>query len=326
MGERYQSIARRLLAEIESGLYRKGELLPTRTELSLRFEVARATVDRAVALLIRRGILESSRGSGTLVALSGRNYRLAVVGADSGLVPKRLVPKNCCVEFILPGDLASKSERASLRAFDGIIWAYPEKAQLDWSRELPSAIPQILVNRDVEGFNYVSTDHRGAIRKITAERLALCPDGLPVFFRRSGSSGIVWEKREGGFVDACRDVSRFYEVINLPESFAERIETLDKHFPSPLKKPLILVSGALHISGAAISWVRQRGFLWRKEVFYSDFDNEYPEDVWGLRCTSFIQDYDKLFWRALEGIISLIDGTESSVRVLVPPKRVDGDT
>lgn len=326
MSERYQSIARRILSDIESGLYRKGELLPTRTELSLRFKVARATLDRAVTLLVRRGILESSRGSGTLVSMGGRNYQIALVGAPSNILHSKSASKRCQIELIPITTLASKSERSVLRRFDGIVWGYPEKQQLSWSRELPDSIPQIIVNRDVDGFNYVSTDHRGAIQSITSERLALCPDGLPVFLCKAGTSGIVWTKRQEGFVDACRDASRFYEVIKLPSSFAGCIAAFEKRFPSPLSQPLIMVSGFLAATGSVMTWARGRRFAWSKDIFYSDFDNEYPEDVWGIRCTSFVQDYDNLLDEAVVRLLEIIDKKISSAKVLVPPRRINGDT
>ncbi len=327
MEEQYQTISRRLLEEIEAGRFKKGELLPTRTEMAARFNVARATVDRAVSLLVKRGVLSSARGSGTIVTDKGRNYRIAFVGSERCLPSRRRLPAHCKIEAISYERLESKSSRLELKAFDGVIWSFPSEQHLDWMRGVPASISQIVVNRHLDEFNFVSTDHRGAIRAISSERLAECPEGLPVFLRGGPAvSSFVMDMRAEGFIDACRAAGRFYETLDLPEPFEEKLAFLEARFPAPLKRPLIMVSSYLAATGAVMAWAREKGFAWRKDLFYSDFDNDYPVDVWGVSVTSFLQDYEALGAESIERLVELIDGSVEEVKILVQPKRFSGQT
>ena len=327
MEEQYQTIARQLLTEIEAGHFEVGGLLPTRSELAERFKVARATMDRAVVLLVKRGVLESSRGSGTFVAAPGRNYQFALIGGEgiSSVSSLQDRQRKSFTRISFKG-LEGRSERAALSRFDGLIWICPEELQLEWASENEGRIPQLIVNRHLENFNYVSTDHRGAIRSITSERLREWPDALPFFICRKGIEGLVWGMREEGFVDACREASRFYEILPLPQDFNAAMELLSLRFKNSASKRNILVSGSLGTSGAVMAWARSNGVIWGRDVHYSDFDNDYPDNVWGVKITSFIQDYELLLEEAVEGLVSLIDGRESSIRKLVMPRRADGIT
>lgn len=44
--------------------------------------------------------------------------------------------------------------------------------------------------------------------------------------------------------------------------------------------------------------------------FYSDFDNEFDCDVWGVKVTSFIQEQPRLFREALAKLERILDGKE----------------
>lgn len=327
MEEQYQTIARQLLSEIEAGSLVVGSPLPTRSELAARFKVARATMDRAVTLLVKRGVLESSRGAGTFVAAPGRNYHLALIcaGANSEYCSSQGSPRRTIVRIPFTS-LESKSARASLYHFDGLIWFCPEERQMAWSAEVGDRLPQIVVNRHLDDVNYVSTDHRGAIRRITSERLDEWPDALPFFICMKGVEGLVWGMREEGFVDACRDASRFYEMLPLPRDFNQAVQLLQARFKELGPRRRILVSGSLATTGAVMTWAREAGVRWKDDTRYSDFDNDYPTNVWGLNATSFIQDYGMLISEAVESVVGLIDGREKSIRKLVMPKRVEGDT
>jgi LacI family transcriptional regulator len=61
----------RILSDLEGRIVRAelrpGDLLPTRAELAERYEVARATVDKALGELSRRGLIDSGSGRRTLV-------------------------------------------------------------------------------------------------------------------------------------------------------------------------------------------------------------------------------------------------------------------
>lgn len=66
-GTRYSTLARLLTEEIEAGLYKVGQKIPTEAELQQRFDVSRHTVREALRDLKSQGMLLARAGVGTVV-------------------------------------------------------------------------------------------------------------------------------------------------------------------------------------------------------------------------------------------------------------------
>ncbi len=64
----YKQLEYKLLQDIEQGVYKKGEKIPTELELSQMYGVSRITVRKALADITEMGILERYVGKGTYVA------------------------------------------------------------------------------------------------------------------------------------------------------------------------------------------------------------------------------------------------------------------
>lgn len=64
----YKQLEEKLLQDIEQGVYKKGEKIPTEQELSCMYGVSRITVRKALAEITEKGILERHAGKGTYVA------------------------------------------------------------------------------------------------------------------------------------------------------------------------------------------------------------------------------------------------------------------
>lgn len=302
----FQKIMRELEKRIHTGIYTPESALPSRTELIAEFKVARATVERAIRELIRSGVLISRQGSGTFVAPHiEKKYRVAQIGGG-----------NFFHEFtdlfdltpFPPSEFSRKSEWKRLLKFDALLWVRPEAALFSVIEAIGSQMPQMLVNRVVPGIPYVSTDHRGAYRKITAERLAAMPDACPVFLQNEQKS-LATDYRFDGFTDACREAERFYELLAMPVEFNDKLSLLNKRLQYTRGKRMIVVSDSLAQSGAFLRWGTEHGVSWGEDVFYSDFDNDYPENVWGVAVTSFLQDHTALYQEAVIRLLRMLDGT-----------------
>lgn len=63
----YEQIADVLAGRIADGTYALRSRIPAEAALTEEFEVSRPTVRRAVALLVDRGLVRTSRGKGTYV-------------------------------------------------------------------------------------------------------------------------------------------------------------------------------------------------------------------------------------------------------------------
>ncbi|MBP1045238.1 GntR family transcriptional regulator [Enterococcus sp. BWM-S5] len=99
----YMDVAEQIKADILSGKYPVGSLLPTESELEEIFEVSKITVRRAIEILADEELLEKKSGKGTTV-LSNKPYnKLSKAGTfteylhDSGL---NIVKKNIQLEHV----------------------------------------------------------------------------------------------------------------------------------------------------------------------------------------------------------------------------------
>ncbi len=68
MAAKFAQIKKHILANIESGIWRENDLVPSENKLAETFSVSRMTARRALEELSQQGILIRTRGSGTYVA------------------------------------------------------------------------------------------------------------------------------------------------------------------------------------------------------------------------------------------------------------------
>lgn len=323
---RYRKITSELENRIRSGVYPPGSALPPRVELMAEFSVARATIDRCIGVLRRRNLVVSRHGSGTFVKNELHHpYRVAVVNLNNLNEIKYPLPDAWDIKSFSQERLLHKSEWAMLLDFDGIIWVRPERQLQQVIEYLHGQIPQVIINRTIPGEVCVSTDHRQAYYDITSERLHMLPFS-PVFLLQTQESSSPTSYRESGFIDACREAQRFYEIWNMPDDFEAKLEKLEK-LPINGKFPLLLISTAMSNTGAVMWFARKHKLKWGKDIFYSDFDNNLTEHCWGVTVTSFLQNEVALISGAISELENLLGGAPGGERhTLIFPKRRNGNT
>ncbi|MGR8947875.1 MAG: GntR family transcriptional regulator [Gammaproteobacteria bacterium] len=64
---KYTVVADKLVCAIRDGTYRPGDLLPSESELTRRFDVSRHTIRSALRSLYEKGLIVSQRGRGSIV-------------------------------------------------------------------------------------------------------------------------------------------------------------------------------------------------------------------------------------------------------------------
>lgn len=69
----YKTIAQKLMNDIESGKYQRGDILPTEAKLGSYFNVSRVTVRQAIDILVAKNYVKKIRGSGTHVIYSHKD-------------------------------------------------------------------------------------------------------------------------------------------------------------------------------------------------------------------------------------------------------------
>lgn len=76
------TVAKRLLAEIDAGRVLPGEKLPTETAMAEQFGVSRTVIREAVSRLRQDGVVEARQGSGVYVTGHAGNRALRIDAAD----------------------------------------------------------------------------------------------------------------------------------------------------------------------------------------------------------------------------------------------------
>ena len=83
----YQQIKALMLRELQAGIWRPGETIPSETELAGRFKVSQGTVRKAIDELAAENHLVRRQGKGTFVATHGEQqtqYRFLRLQSDDG--------------------------------------------------------------------------------------------------------------------------------------------------------------------------------------------------------------------------------------------------
>ena len=106
----YSQVARRIRERIVSGEYRAGDRLPSEAELCELYGVSRMTVRRAVALLVRDGVVMTENGRGTFV----KAPELGAATFDLGSL-RRLVDDEATAVKIREARIVPASPRVSAK-------------------------------------------------------------------------------------------------------------------------------------------------------------------------------------------------------------------
>lgn len=320
----FREIGRELSRRIREGIYPPDSALPPRMELMREFGVARATLDRAIRELMNAGVLIGRHGSGTFVNGAGiGRRRVALIG---GIDPEEDLGTPFDLTVIPAAELRVKSAWKRLFEFDGLLWMRPEVELFPAIDAVGGQLPQVLINRVRPGVAYVSTDHRGAYREITAERIAAYPDS-PLCFLRSPIESLAVDYRFEGFLDACRAAGKFYDLLRMPAGFDDKLAFLNERLQLNPGVPLILVADARAHTGAVMRFAAEHRVRWKRDLLYSDFDNDFDRNVWGVEVTSFLQEPSRLFLEAAAKLGRMLDGEDDGEHgILIAPARRDGDT
>mgnify|MGYP002148918470 CR=1 FL=1 len=117
----YQQIKALIMRELQAGVWKPAEAIPSELDLAARFKVSQGTVRKAVDELAAENLLVRRQGKGTFVATHAETqiqYRFLRLMSDDGSVPglaRRLLE---CRRLRAPADVA---RALGLRSGDAAI-------------------------------------------------------------------------------------------------------------------------------------------------------------------------------------------------------------
>ena len=184
-------IADFILGEILSGHLHPGDRLPSRNQLARQFRCSRNSVERAMASLAVSGCVAGMQGSGTFVRRAEKTEsirELRIVSHTSPYIQTRsapfLIPRgefsDLGIRWVAPNCAGENLELLS-RPDGAVIWMMPSHESLMLMKHLKARrIPQLLINREFSGFDFITTDPDAGIRE--GLRWLKSDDSAPIAF------------------------------------------------------------------------------------------------------------------------------------------------
>ncbi len=313
---KYQKVRDAIMRDIHNGVLRPGSRLPRREELIKQYNVARATLGKAINDLTDAGVLRASRKLGTFVASTDARTAHAVVcdvkhfqldlelPCSSGDTARNIfnylfskARTDGQIDLQVVDSETLSPDMSELCRFNRILWLMPTREQI-------TAIKRAglqnccIINRLQEGMHCISTDHRQATYDVT-ELLITRHDGecRMLYLDYDRFNQTIRENRREGFIDACEKHKIFYRVLT--DDGSNIIKLLEEQKIKPGEKTII-VSGSRYITGSVVKFAILNKLKFGQDIYYSDFDNFDANINFGEPMISVIQDFAGIANAALE--------------------------
>ncbi len=119
------SVAEKLLAQIDKGVFAKGDKLPTEAGLAQAFGVSRTVVREAVSRLRNEGVIESRQGSGMFVTAGSvaRPLRIDYAEAIGPDAVTQILELRRAIEAEVAAQAALRRTEAQMDAIDAALEA-----------------------------------------------------------------------------------------------------------------------------------------------------------------------------------------------------------
>jgi DNA-binding transcriptional regulator YhcF (GntR family) len=169
-------IKNKLITDIKRGVFRIGEKITSRNKLCRKYNYSRTTIDRAISELTSAGYLASRQGSSTYVISTDpidKPQHLFVVSGFKGQTSENVIRELFFSEIKLDIPLSGMPENEVARNLNRlcqpgsvIIWNSPSLESIHLMDYIDKVgIPQILINRKYNNYNYVATDAKSSIKE-----------------------------------------------------------------------------------------------------------------------------------------------------------------
>lgn len=118
----YIQIHDKIKNDIEHGVWKIGDRLPSERELSIQFGVSRMTLRQAIQTLADEGILERKIGSGTYVARKKVQEKMTGTTSFTDIMlSQNRVPSSRTVSYYVAKPSSSEMEKLNLKEHDQIV-------------------------------------------------------------------------------------------------------------------------------------------------------------------------------------------------------------
>lgn len=147
----YIQIHDQLKHEIENGLWKVGDRLPSERDLSVKFGVSRMTLRQAVQTLSDEGILERKIGSGTYVASEKVQEKMSGTTSFTDIMESlNKVPSSKTISFFHSRASSSEAEKLGLEKGDQVL----RMERIRYADDIPICFEEASIPAELaEGFS-----------------------------------------------------------------------------------------------------------------------------------------------------------------------------
>lgn len=339
---KYQTVLDVLRGEIDSGMWKEGERLPTEAELIERFSVSRITVGRALRELQSAGLIERRAGSGTFRSRSsstpGLSFGLLIPDLGEteifepicqGMMASPLAREHALLWGSLSGEVSSREEQAWQlcrhyidRRVSGVFFAPIEmttgKDRINQriSDALDEAnIPVVLLDRTVRPYperghhDLVGIDNRGAGFEVTRHLIECGSTRIAIVGVRNAASTV--DAREAGYREAL-----YAAGLPTERERIHRFNQIDAEAVSDLMKtrPDGIVAVNDRIAAALMSNLLEQGHRIPDDVALVGIDDLEYAKLLTVPLTTLRQPTRQIGAAALSAMLERVHGVELPTR------------
>lgn len=269
-----------ILRRIRSGEFSDGDPIDTEESLTHKFGISRRSVRTAIQGLVAEGYLRKLQGKGTFVTPSElRNsfnrrpvskLRILVIFAEhenqalggyyrdfiQGITYAASLKEHFLIYSIPIPDPDALLKLYEREGCSGIIWLKAVPSLNPVIKKLDSSgIPQVLINRNMNGISSVSTDEDSAFREIVDFLTGI--GHRRIAFWNSDSNENIYMNRSSYFKKYIEDAGLAEDVVIQLVSSSDCVKKLDSVFAGT-KQPTALILGGHQILLDSLAWLSRQ--------------------------------------------------------------------
>lgn len=351
MPKRYEVVLNDILDKISKGVYKSGDKLPTESSMLTYYNVSRITVQKAMNILVSRGLLERTPGRGTFVkdlskthiAGNANNFYAIITPFQAPETLKIIksaqdvMSENGQYLTVHITDYKADDEKTIINKLieDGvsgiIVYAtFSDVNQGYYARIARSHLPLVFIDKSVYGLtaNLVLSDNRDGAYQATQYLIDKGHRNI-AYISYSFTWGASLMERMQGFRQCLED----HDIPVIEEAVA--VDMYDKNTVATRldaimeKHPEItaIQCGNDHIAKYAYRWAHSRGLRIPEDISIVGFDNDSFTSSLNPPITTISQDFNLIGKEAAQLILDVSrDGSKLKQIIYTPVQLVERDS
>ena len=147
----YEQVVNTLRDQIVSGVYRKGDLLPSEKDLIDSMGVSRITVRKALSILAESGLIETSKGRGSVVVFDVDDQGMRDEFSEELKEYRRVFEESTQIRLMLEPEVARQAAKTiNDEQIEFLKQCYDARSEQDLRHDFHRAIVSVLNNQELD--------------------------------------------------------------------------------------------------------------------------------------------------------------------------------